>query len=345
MDKEFIRYLLRSEKISYLPRAEQREHSVEVQIPFLQVILKKFSIVPILIGTQSLENINILADLISKKFEKNTLLIASSDLSHYHPYHDAVVLDSITLQLIQNLDVEGFYNGIKRGYSEACGFGPIMVAMLVAKKIGKDKVKILKYANSGDVSGDKSRVVGYAAVVMYGTPRFSLEEREELLRIARTSIESYVRDGKVPVFEVNEKLKEKGAAFVTIKKEGRLRGCIGSTTAIQPLYLAVRDAAISAAVRDPRFLPLSVDELDEISLEISVLFNKKRAQVNEIEIGRHGLIIEKNGKSGLLLPQVAKENRWGVYAFLDATCEKAGLRKGCWKEAKISTFEAEVFGE
>jgi hypothetical protein len=349
VDQELANNLISSsKKISYIPQAEEKEHSVEVQIPFLQTILGDFKIVPILMGFQSLENAEILADAISQYVDENTLIVASSDLSHYHSYNEAVSMDNLTLSYIENMDIGGLYQAIISGKCEMCGYGPVITAMLIAEKLGKTQVKILKYANSGDVTGDASRVVGYASIAFYGETQYSGRERAELLRIARKAIESYVRYGQTPIFEVTDpKLLEKKAAFVTITEGGHLRGCIGTTRAVQPLYLAVRDAAISAAVRDPRFAPLSIDELDKIHLEISVLSEPEEIKsIDEIEVGKHGLIIEKNDHSGLLLPQVATDYGWDRNTFLDETCRKAGLEKGCWKEgARIWIFEAEVFEE
>lgn len=349
VDRELANLLIdASEKINYFPEAEEREHSVEVQVPFLQSVLEDFKIVPILMGAQTPENAEILAGALSKYADEKTLIVASSDLSHYHNYDKAVFMDALALSYVENLDGVGLYQAIAGGRCEMCGYGPVMVAMLVAEKLGKTEIQILNYANSGDVTGDKSRVVGYSAAVMYGDTRFSGRERAELLRIARESIESYVKYRKVPTFDVtNPKLLEKGAAFVTITEGGHLRGCIGTTRAMQPLYLAVRDAAISAAVRDPRFVPLSIDELDKIHLEISVLSEPQEINsIEEIEVGRHGLIVERGNHSGLLLPQVAADYGWDRDTFLEQTCEKAGLDRDCWKEdVRILTFEAEVFEE
>ena len=349
VDQELANVLIdASEKISYIPEVEEGEHSVEVQVPFLQSVLEDFKMVPIIMGLQTPENAEILADVLSKYADEKTLIIASSDLSHYHDYDTAVSMDNLTLHYVENPDVFGLYHAIASGQCEMCGYGPVMTAMLIAENLGKNKVQLLNYANSGDVTGDKTRVVGYAAVAVYGDATYSGKERAELLRIARESIESYVRYRKVPTFEVTDpKLVEKRAAFVTITEGGQLRGCIGTTHAMQPLYLTVRDVAISAAVNDPRFMPLSIAELDKIHVEVSVLSEPKEINsAEEIEVGRHGLVMEKGGHSGLLLPQVATDYGWDRDTFLEQTCKKAGLDKNCWKEgARILTFEGEVFEE
>jgi len=172
--------------------------------------------------------------------------------------------------------------------------------------------------------------------------------RARLLEIARRSIEEYVRHGKRPKFEVPEaELHELGAAFVTLTHKGQLRGCIGYTEAFKPLYQTVSNCAISSATGDPRFPPVTAGELDEIEIEISVLSPLKKVEnVNEIEVGRHGLMIEKGFRKGLLLPQVATEYGWDRDTFLAHTCLKAGLPPDAWqKGATIYLFSAEIFGE
>ncbi len=173
-------------------------------------------------------------------------------------------------------------------------------------------------------------------------------EKRKLLLIARESIVNQVKGSQVPKFDItDENLKEKRGCFVTIKIGGRLRGCLGQFTSDKPLYHLVKEMAIAAATRDPRFYPLESDELDKIVLEISVLSPLKKIEsIEEIEVGRHGLYIEKNFYRGVLLPQVAVEYDWDRSTFLEQTCIKAGLEKNDWKEeTDIYIFSAEVFGE
>ena len=174
-------------------------------------------------------------------------------------------------------------------------------------------------------------------------------DKQTLLKIARTTIEHVVREEKPPEFKVDSPvLKEHRGAFVTIHKKGSLRGCIGYIQAFKPLYLTVVEMAESAALRDPRFLPVTPDEIADLDIEISVLTPIREIQdINEIEVGKHGIIIERYNQSGLLLPQVATEYGWDRESFLDHTCLKAGLPKRCWKEqgTVIKVFAADVFGE
>lgn len=174
-------------------------------------------------------------------------------------------------------------------------------------------------------------------------------EKKTLINIVKKTIECKLAGKKVPEFNIDsEVLKEKKGAFVTLKKNENLRGCIGYIEAIKPLYKTVAEMAIAAAFNDPRFPPLKSNELKDVNLEISVLSPlKKIDDINEIEVGVHGLYITKGFHSGLLLPQVATEYKWDRLTFLEETCYKAGLHPNAWKDkdTKIYIFSADVFKE
>jgi AmmeMemoRadiSam system protein A len=172
-------------------------------------------------------------------------------------------------------------------------------------------------------------------------------QRETLLGIARRALEGYVRAGKVPLEEgAQGKLAAPGAAFVTLTKNGRLRGCIGYTEAVAPLFKVVQECAVAAAAEDPRFPPVSPMELPSLRVEISVLTPLVPIRPEEVEIGRHGLMVSQGRMRGLLLPQVPVEWGWDRETFLDQTCVKAGLPPSAWRHgATLRAFTAEVFGE
>ncbi len=180
-----------------------------------------------------------------------------------------------------------------------------------------------------------------------GAPYLDAKEREELLRVARRTVEEYVRDRTVPaVSGLSGRLAGPGAAFVTLKKKGRLRGCIGYTEAVAPLFKVVQECAVAAATEDPRFPPVTPAELSSIDLEISVLTPLAPIRAGEVEVGRHGLMVSHQGRRGLLLPQVPVELGWDRETFLDQTCVKAGLPPDAWRRgATLQAFTAEVFGE
>jgi len=339
------------------------EHALEVQLPFLQRVLDDFQLVPIVMGDQSYATCRALgislANLISES-DIPTIVIASSDLSHYHPYNEAKTLDKKVLTAVEEWDYFNLCRNLKGRLWEACGGGPMVATMITSENLGATNARILKYANSGDVpQGDKSHVVGYSSIAFYADLksdskieydfRLTKEEQQFLLDIARNAVESAVRDGKM--FECSAgkfvALEIDRGAFVTLNKSGRLRGCIGYTSPVKPLYETVRDVAVSAALKDPRFPAVNTEELPYLNYEISVLSPfRKVKDINQIQIGKHGLLI-KNGRSeGLLLPQVATDNNWDRETFLAQTSRKAGLPADSWKEssADIFLFSAFVFG-
>lgn len=367
VDEEFVRKLVRLNpeiKLSsrgHAPTSQGSEHALEVQLPFLQRVLGQFQLVPIIMGDQSYEASRALGVALAELVRgTDTLIVASSDLSHYHPYEQAVNLDGKTLNAIQEWNYLAMSDNFQSRTWEACGGAPIIAAMMAAERLGANRADLIKYANSGDVTGDRSRVVGYGAVALLkdeGTarqqrPKFSLtpSEKRQLLGIAKKSVETAVKSRKNYGLPANlpPSLRQDRGAFVTLKLDGELRGCIGYTIAMQPLAETVRDVAAFAALRDPRFRPVTTSELEHLSYEVSVLSPLRRvADINQINIGEHGLVIVKGGKRGLLLPQVATEQHWDRNTLLDQTAMKAGLPAKAWrdKDADVFMFTAVVFGD
>jgi AmmeMemoRadiSam system protein B/AmmeMemoRadiSam system protein A len=345
------------------------EHSLEVELPFLQLVLGKFKLVPIVMGDQDWATCKALADALIKALKgKSSLIIASTDLSHFHPYDEAVRLDNIVLDHVNDFDPDGLYSDLTAGACEACGGGPMITVMLAGKGLGADKSKVLKYANSGDVTGDRSGVVGYMAAVVYDSEAklksqiksnqektkpdsdLSKSDKDMLMNIARTTIEYRVKGKNPPEFEVESPiLKEKRGAFVTIHKHGQLRGCIGYIEAIKPLYVTIQEMAEAAALKDSRFPPVTPEELSSLDLEISVLTPLRKIEdINEIQVGRHGILLKRGYHQGVFLPQVATEQGWDRTTFLNQICFKAGMPDtNCWKakDAEIYVFSADVFEE
>jgi len=367
VDREFAKRLasmhskLSLSSRGHAPYRGQGEHSLEVQLPFLQRVLGEFKLVPVVMGEQNYEASRALGVALAKLIQgPETVIVASSDLSHYHPYDDAVRIDQKTLKAIEEWDYFNLSRNFERQIWEACGGGPIVAVMIAAERLGANRAQIIKYANSGDVTGDKGRVVGYAAVALVKGPaqekkkarNFSLsrEDKEALLKIARQSVESMVRTGKLLPVELprSEALLRDRGAFVTLKERGDLRGCIGYIAPTKSLAETVRDVAALAAVRDERFRPVSQAELGQLEYEISVLSPLRRVtDAKEIKVGQHGLLIKKGDYEGLLLPQVPVEQRWDRATFLEQTCLKAGLPPQAWKDedTDIFLFTAYVFGD
>ncbi len=368
VDTEFARELAtKSERLALSEQGHtinfqgRGEHALEVQLPFLQVVLGDFKLVPIVMGDQSYETARALGRALAALIhDDKTIIVASSDLSHYHPYEEATKLDSKVLNAIKEWDYYNLSRNLQGRIWEACGGGPIISLMIASEYLGANKPMLLKYANSGDVPmGDKSRVVGYSAFVFVkmqdsnqNEEQFSLDKKaqQKLLEIAKKAVELAVEKGEVynPSPGDIESIKQDRGAFVTLKIGGQLRGCIGYTAPLKPLYLTVRDVAIQAATNDPRFSPVSRAELPHLKYEISVLSPFRHVRdVKEIKIGRDGLLIKKGNHAGLLLPQVPVEWGWDLETFLQQTCRKAGLPPDAWKDddADLFRFTAFVFGE
>jgi AmmeMemoRadiSam system protein B/AmmeMemoRadiSam system protein A len=352
IDEELAAEIAESTGFTYHPEAHSEEHSVEIQIPFIQKTLPNAKIVPIIMGRPSKKTIMTLAQAFADSLgDKKVLLVASTDLSHFFPKQKANRVDSETTALIQNLDTDTIIAKIARNENIMCGGGGVSAVLIHAKNAGNAQVKILKYLDSSHAGGPKNRVVGYVAAAVYadGPPAlFSLDEQEkkELLRIARSALEMYVLEHQVynPLTD-DPKLASKKGAFVTLKKKGRLRGCIGFIEPVFPLHQTVARAAIYAASRDVRFKPVNSSELKDIDMEISVLTPlRKINNPKDVKVGQHGLVIARGDRKGLLLPQVPVENRWSQRTFLEQTCVKAGLPRDAWRAgAEIYVFEAIVF--
>ena len=367
LDKDLSKRIV--EKVTgafFSQKAHRGEHSLEVELPFLQQVLKDFKIVPILLG-EGVASKN-LAEVLAENIDRETLVVISTDLSHYPPYEVAKEVDRKTIEAILSGDPQNFEATIsaqmEKGYPNlstcACGQKAVEVAMMLAQKLGKGKWQLLKYANSGEVGiGDKSRVVGYAALGFFAknaklkaqNEKLPLKAQSKLLKIARKTLESYLTNKKIPKFKIEDKsLKQKLGAFVTLRKNGQLRGCIGQIEPTdEPLWKVVQKMAVEAALRDPRFPPVSLEELKEIKIEVSVLSKPKKIDDPfKIELGKHGVIIKWGFRSGVFLPQVAQETNWDLDTFMGQLClQKVGLSWDCWKKGNVEifVFKAQVFEE
>ena len=362
VDEVLVNTLMKkNNQIIHSPEVFEREHSLEVQLPFLQETLIDFKIVPILLNGASYETCSKLAKDIAEifSFRENIILIASTDLSHYHTQEVAESIDKNTLDLILQNDPEKLYEKNRLKECELCGSNAVITLMLTMQNINVQKIQLLRYATSAETPGsDKDRVVGYSSILFSkektefsegGGTMLNDEHKKKLLLTARKSIEEYILNKKMlKIEEIDPILNQQFGAFVTLKKKKSLRGCIGYIETQSPLIQTVNEMAIQAAFNDSRFAPLKKEELDDISIEISVLSPIKQIKsIDEIEVGTHGLIIRKGYSSGLLLPQVATDYNWKTEEFIQQTCLKAGLFRDSWKDVdtKIYIFSAQVFGE
>ncbi len=352
-----VRKLLADDLFLVEPAANSM-HMIEVELPFLVELKRRagggrFEIVPMVLGQLSDEEIVRVAEVIDAHAGEHPLFVFSLDLSHYYPYDVAVHLDRTCLDALVAQDRER----VAKCTTDSTDRNSLLLIMLeLARRRGLEP-ELVTYRNSGDVTGDKRRVVGYGAVVFRPGKRLSAQEQSFLLELARQTLEAYVRERRVHVPDPSElaalpRLKAKGATFVTLEKNGRLRGCIGSLVATRPLWLDVRDNTIAAATRDPRFSPVRPPELDEITIELSVLEPPRPLEVavpgkviDLLRPGRDGVILEFHGRRSTYLPEVWEQLPDPV-TFLSALCRKQGSPSDCWQrpEARFSVYETFHFG-
>ncbi len=353
--------------------AHLQEHSLEVQIPLLQYYFAKTpKIVPIIIGTNNANTIKLIAEALKPYFTPENLFLISSDFSHYPSYKDAVYVDDQTASGIISGDPKVFLTALKNNSARnisglatsMCGWASGLTLMYLAESDKNLEYKHIDYCNSGDTPyGDKDRVVGYHAIALIEKNQnmkdeqessmglsFTKSEKDQLFSIARNSIRTMLYEKKQYVIDekkVPEVLKKQLGAFVTLKIDGNLRGCIGRFLSSDPLYEVVKASALSSAFEDTRFYPLTKDEYEKVEMEITVLGPMKKINnISEIVLGKHGIYIKKDFRSGTMLPRVATENGWTVEQFLGYTSrDKAGLGWDGWKNAEIFIYEGIVLEE
>lgn len=345
--------------------AHREEHSLEVQLPFLQRRLKHaFRIVPILLGTQSIETCAKLAAELKKYFTARNLFVISTDFSHYPGYADAVRADRNTADAVLSNRADRLVSAMAGNerknvpnlLTSMCGWPAVYTLMKITEGEKGIRYRTIQYRNSGDAKeGDSTRVVGYCSIsvtreTQAGAFQLSPREKKTLLAIARGALEGHLRSGRlpgVPAEKLTAVLRTPCGAFVTLQKHGELRGCIGRFDAADPLHSVVQQMAIAAGTQDYRFDPVQTSELASLNYEISVLTPLRRiSSPEEIDMGKHGIYIRKGVRSGTFLPQVAKETGWSRDEFLGHCAQdKAGLGWDGWKDAELYVYEAIVFSE
>lgn len=363
IDSDFTRNIIvPAQKINFIPHAFAKEHSVEVQLPFLQRTLRDFKLVPIVVGDCGLEDLNNLAEALVNAIggRKDILLVASTDLTHSYDYQETEIVDKVNLLYLEKMSPEVIYEKLKDGTIQMCGGYPVVAAMLTAKKLNYNNLKLLHDTNSAEVTRRKIKgiwTVGYACAIIYAgesekskETMFTTNQKKRLLEIARKAIEEYLATGKRLDFnEDDPRLKSVSGAFVTLHNRRELRGCIGNIIGQKPLFETVRDMAIESATGDPRFPAVSKEELKEVDIEISVLTPlKKITGIDEFQLGVHGVLLRRGFSQGVFLPQVAIETGWSKEEFLSQLCaHKAGLPPDAWKDpgTELYIFSALVFSE
>jgi MEMO1 family protein len=372
LDKKGISELLKRPLFKSIPQAHQHEHSVQIEVPLLQIKEKNFTIIPIIVGYCDEKTIKKAGAAIRKLMDEETLLIASSDFVHYGRNFDYAPfkkdisqnikkLDFGAYDKISELDLPGFLKYKKETGATICGV--MSIAVLLATLPKKTEVHKLYYTTSGSMTGSYASSVSYMSIAFCGEwekkcalPKdkdaLTDNDKRNLLNLARKSLTYYLEKKKVPTpdelgIKITDRMKAKRAAFVTLKKDGRLRGCIGEIFPSQPLYKSVISNAINAGVHDRRFRPVTKNDLKDIEFDISALTPPKQVvSYDKIRIGIDGMVVKKGYKSAVFLPQVAPEQGWDLEQTLTYLSRKAGLPPDGWKKgATFLTFQADVFGE
>ncbi len=366
-DFEIAQKLVSENKIlAYDPQYHLGEHSIEVQVPFLQYWIKNdFKIVPILLGTQDERVCEKIAKLLIPYFTPENLFVISTDFSHYPAYNDAVKTDKAIADAIVTNNPETFLQTVESCTEKkianlstgCCSWPAVITLMYLTKDNPSVSYKQVMYKNSGDSEyGGTDRVVGYYGLSV-SQPKGSTmilpeSDKEQLLQIARSTIDSYLKVNRIPEIDPNSLpagLKNNAGAFVTLKKSGELRGCIGHFEADKPLYSIVQQMAVASATQDHRFPTVTPNELKSIDIEISVLTPMQEiSDVKKIRLGIDGIYIKRGFRSGTFLPQVATDTGWDLEEFLGHCArDKAGIGWDGWKdkETEIFIYQAFVFGE
>ncbi|MDP8215750.1 MAG: AmmeMemoRadiSam system protein B [Candidatus Kaelpia imicola] len=371
IDKKIKEELLETEIFQATDEAFYNENSIELQIPFLQVILSDFKIIPIVVGQLNIERVEKAAEILKNYVSGDSIFIISSDFTHYGyrydyvPFNDNIKenirrLDYGAIEKIENLDHNGFLKYIQKTQATICGRIPIAILLSMLPK--DTKARVIRYDTLGEMTGDFSTSISYVTIGFYnnnsdlneGIPenRLTEEEKKSLLKLSRAVLESYIREKKIPKIEdlgikLTENLKKNRGAFVTLHKKGQLRGCIGEILPRKHLYQVVIERTIDAAVNDFRFTQVTAGELDKIEIEISALTPPRKIDdYKDIVIGRDGILLKKGSRGAVFLPQVAPEQGWDLDTTLSHLSYKAGLSPHAYKEGtSFEVFQAEVFSE
>lgn len=368
VNRKLAQQLIASSKVfTSRTDAHAEEHSVEVELPFLQYLMKQdISLVPIVVGASDPQTCEKIATALRPYLNTRNLFVISTDFSHYPSYDDAQSVDKATADAVLSNSVRNLVSTLDLNerkqvpnlVTSMCGWSCVLTLLYMTEDNPRIQLTKIEYRNSGDSPiGDKRRVVGYCSIAVslkeeVRPSGFNLpgRDRRDLLAIARSAVEQYVRNGTVPVLDsarYSDALKTGCGAFVTLNEDHSLRGCIGHFGSDEPLFRVVQEMAIAAATHDYRFQPVAERELGKIDFEISVLTPMRRIHsIDEIELGKHGIYIKKGASGGTFLPQVATETGWSKQEFLGHCAQdKAGIGWDGWKDAEIFIYEALVFGE
>ena len=316
-----------------------REHSINIELPYIQATFKNTKILPIIIGDTKRKELKYMAKYLMKVLKrKNTMLLVSTDLSHYHKLNIAKEIDENTIRILEEKRGDAFLRFRNFDKVEACGWRALYIAMLIAKKM-KLKFFPVSRGYSSDYDGNRQRVVGYFSGIYYKEEKLEIsgEEKREIIKIVKNSIlkENFKKEKVRPTEILNRKM----GVFITLKKDKKLRGCMGQLFSDAPLYKSLKNIAILSAYKDPRFPPLKAKEIENLEITVSLIFNFRQLyNVKDLDMGKDGLLIINGDKKGVLLPEIPIIYRWGRNEFLKNTCIKAKLPEKCWKDKNTSIY-------
>jgi MEMO1 family protein len=325
IDSELAKQIL--ENSHYLEEdevAHRLEHAIEVQLPFLQYFKSDVKLVPIVMGHSNGAAYKEVGRGIAAAItglKRDTLIIASSDMTHYESQESAKSKDARAIQAMLDLDEDELLKRIERYDITMCGYGPAVSLISAARELGAGKAELVKYQTSGDSSGDYSSVVGYAGL--------AIMRMSPLAKLAKDTVDMYVREGKLPKIEnLTPEMSERAGVFVSIHKHGDLRGCIGTFEPQRPnIAQEVITNAISSAVHDPRFSPISEQELKDLDYSVDVLTNPVPVEDKSVlDPKKHGVIVQSGWRRGLLLPDL--EGVDSVEQQIEICCQKGGITPG-----------------
>ncbi len=324
IDSELARQILAES--SYLEEdsaAHEYEHSIEVQLPFLQYFRPDVKLVPIVLSHATSDAYKEIGRGLARairELNREVVIMASSDMTHFEPQESAEKKDKQAISAILDLDEDELLKRVGRLNISMCGYAPVVSLISAAKELGAKTAELIRYQTSGDTSGDYSRVVGYAGIIIMG------KEISPLAKLAKEAVETYVRQGKdYQPPQLTPEMRKRAGVFVSIKKAGRLRGCIGT---FEPCCENVAQEtvtnAISSATGDPRFPPVAPDELEQLSYSVDVLTQPEPVESkDQLDAKKYGVIVEAGLRRGLLLPDL--EGVDSVEQQISICRQKAGI--------------------
>jgi AmmeMemoRadiSam system protein B/AmmeMemoRadiSam system protein A len=366
VERSLARSLAKASVFHVSPEAALCDHSVEIQLPLVQKAAPGAAVLPLYVGRLTEKERETAADCLASVLPPDAVILASSDLTHYgrsfgfepFPVDYSIEerlrhLDFAVIEACGSLREKLLFETLSETSATVCGYNPIALLLAVLRRLESASEifqERLDYQTSGEITGDFHHSVSYGSLGYFPHSSFELDSsgQEAVIQLARQTLAEYMatgrREARSPEKPASEALSRRAPLFVTLHQDGRLRGCLGRTSADDPLATAVPELTLAAALDDSRFDPVSTDETG-IEVEVSILSPLKRITgLDDFRVGEHGALLYARGRQGLLLPQVATERNWGAEEFLSALGVKAGAGQGAHLDpgARLSVFRAQI---